>query len=161
MKRWLSLVAFLALVVLVSWWGSRFVPGEWYAGLTKPAWNPPNWLFGPVWSALYVMMAIAAWQVWNADHPRRILAIAAFVVQLALNGAWSWLFFGLHRPGVAMADLALLIVLVAVTMGLFFSVRRSAGLLLLPYIAWLGFAWFLNVTLWRLNGGGLNTLLGG
>lgn len=161
MKRWASLAMFLALVVLVSWWGSQFPPGQWYAGLIKPAWNPPDWVFGPVWAALYVMMAIAAWQVWLSSHPNRLPALALWLTQLAFNGAWSWLFFGLERPGVAMVELAFLLLLVAATTWLFFRIRRSAGMLLLPYLAWTAFAWLLNLSLWRLNGGGLGTLLGG
>ena len=161
MKRWGSLLFFLLLVVVVSWWGSRFLPGEWYAGLTKPAWNPPSWVFGPVWSLLYVMMAVAAWQVWNSEHERRLPAVTLWVVQLVFNGAWSWLFFGLHRPGVAMFELAALLVLVVVTTILFNTIRRSAALLMVPYILWLLFALALNVALWRLNGGGLDTLMGG
>jgi tryptophan-rich sensory protein len=154
------LLAFLALVVLVSWWGSRFLPGEWYAGLTKPSWNPPAWVFGPVWSTLYVLMAVAAWQIWNSDHPGRLQAIALWLVQLVFNGAWSWLFFGLHRPGVAMFELAVLVVLVVLTIRSFRAIRPIAAALMLPYLAWIGFALALNVALWRLNGGSLQTLLG-
>jgi tryptophan-rich sensory protein len=161
MKRWGSLLAFLFLVILVSWWGSRFMPGEWYAGLTKPDWNPPSWLFGPVWATLYVLMAVAAWQVWNSNHPRRLLAISLWIVQLVFNGAWSWLFFGLHRPGIAMFELAGLIGLVIVTTWTFYTIRPAAAGLMLPYLAWITFALILNVTLWQLNGGGLATLLGG
>lgn len=161
MKRWGSLAVFLALVVLVSFWGSRFLPGEWYAGLAKPSWNPPSWVFGPVWSALYVLMAVAAWQIWNSEHPRRVIAVAAWLIQLVFNGAWSWIFFGLHRPGIAMLELAGLIVLVAVTIRLFQGIRPVSAALMLPYLAWIVFAFALNVTLWRLNGGGLQTLLGG
>lgn len=159
MKRWGSLLVFLALVIVVSWWSSRFAPGQWYAGLAKPVWNPPSWLFAPVWSLLYVMMAVAAWQVWNSDHPRRIPAVTLWLVQLLFNGVWSWLFFGLHRPGIAMFELTFLLVLVVAVTLLFKTIRRSAALLMVPYIAWLMFALALNVALWNLNGGGLNTLL--
>ena len=161
MKRWGSLLLFLLLVIVVSWWGSRFHPGEWYYGLTKPAWNPPSWVFGPVWSLLYVMMAVAAWQVWNSEHERRLPAITLWLVQLVLNGAWSWLFFGLHRPGIAMFELAALLSVVIATTALFNVIRRSAALLMLPYVLWLMFALALNVALWKLNGGGLSTLTGG
>jgi tryptophan-rich sensory protein len=154
-------LAFLALVVLVSWWSSRFMPGQWYAGLDKPSWNPPSWVFGPVWSLLYVMMAVAAWQVWNTDHPLRLQAVTLWLIQLVFNGAWSWLFFGMHRPGVAMFDLAVLLALVVFTTIAFHRIRRSAALLLTPYVAWLVFALALNVALWSRNGGGLSTLFGG
>jgi len=155
------LVVFLALVALVSWWGSRFLPGEWYAALDKPSWNPPSWVFAPVWSTLYLLMAVAAWQVWNSDHPLRSQAVSLWLAQLLFNGAWSWLFFGLHRPGVAMFELAALIVLVVLTIRSFRAIRPAAAWLMLPYLAWISFALVLNVTLWRLNGGGLQTLLGG
>lgn len=161
MKRWGSLVFFLLLVVLVSWWGSRFAPGEWYAGLQKPAWNPPSWVFAPVWSLLYVLMAVAAWQVWNTEHQRRLTAVTLWLIQLLFNGAWSWLFFGLNRTGIAMFELAALLALVVATTMTFNSIRRSAALLMLPYITWLAFALALNVALWKLNGGGVGTLLGG
>lgn len=160
MRRWVSLLVFLGLVVVVSWWGSRFMPGEWYAGLTKPSWNPPAWVFGPVWSALYVLMAVAAWQVWNSDHPARVQAVSLWLAQLLVNGAWSWLFFGLHRPGVAMFELAALVVLVVLTIRAFRAIRPVAAALMLPYLAWISFALALNVALWRLNGGSLQTLLG-
>jgi len=161
MKRWGSLVLFLALVVLVSWWGSRFMPGQWYAELIKPGWNPPAWVFGPVWSTLYVLMAVAAWQVWNSGHAGRVTAIGLWLLQLIFNGAWSWLFFGLNRPGIAMFELAALVVLVAITCAAFYRIRPAAAGMLLPYLAWVCFALVLNVTLWRLNGGGISTLLGG
>jgi tryptophan-rich sensory protein len=160
MKRWGSLVVFLVLVALVSFWGSRFLPGEWYAGLSKPSWNPPAWVFGPVWTTLYVLMAVAAWQVWNTDHPGRKLAASLWGVQLVFNGAWSWLFFGLHRPGVAMFELAALVGLVVLTIWKFRAIRPVAAWLMVPYLAWIFFALALNVALWRLNGGSLQTLLG-
>ncbi len=159
-NHWGSLIIFLLLVIGVSFFAAQFTPGEWYAGLVKPAWNPPNWLFAPVWSLLYVMIAVAGWQVWMSDHSRRALALVLWSAQLVLNAAWSWLFFGLERTGVAMFELAALLVLVIVTAAVFRDIRRSASILLLPYIAWLGYALSLNVAIWRLNGGGLNTLLG-
>jgi tryptophan-rich sensory protein len=158
-KRWGSLLFFLLVVVLVSWWGSRFLPGEWYAGLVKPSWNPPSWVFGPVWSLLYVMMAVAAWQVWNSDHERRLPAVTLWLVQLLFNGAWSWLFFGLNRPGIAMFELAFLLALVVATTILFRIIRPSAALLMVPYVLWLAFALALNVALWNLNGGSVSTLI--
>ena len=148
------------LVVLVSAFGAQFGTGTWYAELQKPEWNPPGWVFGPVWSTLYLLMAIAAWLVWNSSHAARNGAIALWCVQLVVNAAWSWLFFGLHRPGWALADLALLIVAVVWTLRKFYTIRPLAGILLLPYLAWILFAWVLNLTLWRMNGGGLDTLFG-
>ena len=155
-----SFLVFLALVVLMSAFGSQFGTGEWYAGLNKPAWNPPSWVFAPVWSTLYLLMSIAAWMVWNSGHEARNTAIAYWLAQLVLNGIWSWLFFGLHRPGWALGDLALLIVVLVLTIRKFHAIRAPAAYLLLPYLAWVMFAWVLNLALWQMNGGGFGTILG-
>ena len=132
--------------------GALFMPGEWYETLRKPAWNPPGWLFGPVWSALYTMMAVAAWQVWKRGGfvaQRRPLTL--FLAQLVLNAAWTPLFFGLHRPGLAFAEILLLWLAIAATLVAFWPVSRTAAGLLAPYLAWVSFAAVLNGTLWRLN----------
>ena len=132
--------------------GAWFMPGEWYASLAKPRWNPPSWYFAPVWSALYVMMAVAAWMVWQRggwSAPRRPLAL--FLGQLALNALWTPLFFGGHRMGLALAEIMLLWLAIVGTVRAFWSVNRVAAWLLVPYLAWVSFAAFLNFTLWRLN----------
>jgi len=133
--------------------GAVFMPGEWYASLKKPAWNPPGWVFGPVWTALYAMMAVAAWLVWRrggfSTH-RKPLVI--FLVQLVLNAGWTPLFFGLHSPGLAFAEIVLLWLAIAATIVVFRPVSRTAMLLLVPYLAWVSFATALNFALWRLNG---------
>jgi translocator protein len=132
--------------------GAFFSPGEWYAALAKPSWNPPAWLFGPVWSALYTMMAVAAWLVWKRGGfagQRRPLAL--FLTQLTLNAAWSPLFFGLQWPGVAFAEILLLWLAILATLVSFLSVNKVAGWLLSPYLAWVSFAAVLNFTLWRMN----------
>lgn len=132
--------------------GGWFPPGEWYASLQKPAWNPPGWIFGPVWTALYTMMAVAAWLVWRQggwEKQRRPLLI--FLAQLTLNALWTPLFFGLHWPGVAFAEIMLLWLAIAATIAAFRPVSRPAMLLLVPYLAWVSFAAVLNFTLWRLN----------
>ncbi len=127
-------------------------PGEWYAGLRKPAWNPPAWIFGPVWSVLYSLMACAAWLVWKrGGWGLRRGPLVLFLVQLALNAAWSPLFFGLHAPGWAAVDIVLLWVALIATVTAFRPVSRIAAVLLLPYAAWVSFAAVLNFTLWRLN----------
>jgi benzodiazapine receptor len=130
--------------------GARFKPGAWYAGIRKPSWTPPNRLFAPVWTLLYAMMAVAAWLVWRQTGPSG--AVGLFVLQLALNGVWSWLFFGLHRPGLAFADIVALWLAILATLVTFWNVRALAGLLLAPYLAWVTFATALNAALWRLNG---------
>jgi benzodiazapine receptor len=126
--------------------------GSWYAGVHKPAWNPPNWVFGPVWTTLYLMMALAAWLVWrDGGWQRRAVPLGLFVLQWVLNTAWTPLFFGLHRPGVAAVDIALLWVVLITTLILFWRTDKRAGGLMIPYLAWVTFAAVLNVTICRLN----------
>jgi len=129
-----------------------FVPGEWYASLQKPSWTPPNWLFGPVWTALYTMMGVAAWLVWQrGGFERRRTALRLFLLQLFFNALWSPLFFGMHNPGLAFVDLLLLWLALVATATAFWKVRPVAGALLLLYLAWVSFAGGLNFALWRLN----------
>ena len=133
--------------------GAQFTPGTWYAGLAKPAWTPPGWVFAPVWTILYLLMAVAAWLVTlNGEWRQRRLPLALFILQLAVNAAWSWLFFGLQRPGWALLNILMLWGLVSVTVVLFLNTRRVAGILLLPYWGWLTLAAALNAAIWRLNG---------
>lgn len=149
-----SLVAWLAASFSAALIGgiatSRSV-GTWYAALNKPLWNPPGWLFGPVWSVLYTMMGVAAWIVWRTDHPVKPLAIGLFVAQLALNALWSWLFFGWRMPGFAFLEIAILWVVILATAVSFWRISPVAGWLLVPYLAWVGFASVLNFTIWRMN----------
>lgn len=143
---WLLVTFAVALV------GSLPTPGEWYAGLRKPAWTPPNQLFGPVWLLLYTLMAFAAWLVWHhGGLLRQALPLGAYGVQLALNGLWSWVFFGWRAPGWAFAEILLLAVTIGVTIRLFARVSRPAAWLLVPYLAWVVFAAGLNLAIWRLN----------
>ncbi len=150
--RWLGLMAWLALSFSAAAMSGLFMPGEWYALLKKPSWNPPAWVFGPVWTALYTMMAVAAWLVWKGGGfaaQRRPLTF--FLAQLALNAAWTPLFFGLHWTGVAFAEIVLLWLAIATTIAAFRPVSRAAAWLLAPYLAWVSFAAVLNFALWRLN----------
>lgn len=129
-----------------------FPPGEWHAALAKPSWNPPNWLFGPVWTLLYTMMAVAVWLVWRErgwSGAREQLIL--FGMQLALNAAWSWLFFGLHRPDLALIDIVLLWLAILLTILSFREFSQTAAWLLVPYLAWVTFATLLNLALWRMN----------
>ena len=126
--------------------------GGWYAELAKPAWNPPGWVFGPVWTVLYAMMAVAAWRVWlHGGWAKQKAALGLFVVQWALNALWTPLFFGLQQPGWALAEILVLLAAILATLRAFWRVDRSAGLLLLPYAAWVAFATVLNWAIWRLN----------
>ncbi len=136
--------------------GSQSGPGAWYASLNKPSWNPPNWVFAPVWTALYTIMAVSAWMVWKRVGLRGgLVPLAAFVIQLVLNAAWSWCFFGQHNPGLAFAEILVLWTAIAVTLFQFHRVSPVAAALLVPYLAWVSFAAVLNLAIWRLNPGGL------
>ena len=147
-----SLVVWLIICLGVGFFGSQFTPGTWYTSLDKPVWNPPSSIFAPVWTCLYILMALAVWYVWiQAGHPGRIHAVAVFVVQLVLNGLWSYFFFGLHRPGAAFLEIIVMWGAILVTMVLFWKIRPLAGILLMPYLLWVSFASVLNHQLWRLN----------
>jgi len=145
----LGLVGWLVLCFGAAAVGARFRPGAWHAGLRKPSWTPPNWLFAPVWTLLYAMMAVAAWLAWQGVGLSWESGL--FLVQLVLNAAWTWLFFGLKRPALALADILALWLAIAATLVTFWQLRPLAGLLLAPYLAWVTFAAALNAALWRLN----------
>lgn len=125
----------------------------WYQTLQKPAFSPPSWLFGPVWTILYLLMGVAAWLVWRKGlgDPTVRTALILFIIQLALNTAWSFIFFGARQPGLAFAELIVLWVAILLTMIWFLRVSTAAGLLLAPYILWVTFAGALNFEIWRLN----------
>jgi len=126
--------------------------GTWYQQIRKPGFSPPDWVFGPVWTALYAMMAVAAWLVWRkGDAAGRTVALTLFGVQLALNAAWSPIFFGLRSFGWALADIVALWLAIVATLVAFLRVSAPAGLLLVPYLAWVSFAAVLNFGIWRLN----------
>ncbi len=150
-----ALLVFLAAVAAVAALGSAPTASSvasWYPTVAKPPWTPPSWLFGPVWTVLYVLMAVAGWLVWRTRVPARRGALVLFGVQLALNGLWSWLFFGWHRIGLGLLDIALLWLAIVATIRAFARVRTAAAWLMLPYLAWVSFAMALNLAIWRLNG---------
>jgi benzodiazapine receptor len=144
----------LAVVAAGSLVGVFFAPGAWFAGLAKPDWNPPSWLFGPVWTLLYALMGTAAWLVWRepvGTRAERRGAWLAFAVHALLNLAWTPLFFGLQQPGLAFADIcAVWLALLATTLR-FGRLRPLAGYLLLPQVLWVSFALVLNGTIWLMN----------
>lgn len=151
-KTILGLCGWVLLCFAAASAGALWTPGEWYAALQKPSWNPPGWVFGPVWSALYALMAVAAWLVWRrGGFAAQGRPLGVFLAQLALNALWTPLFFGLHQPGVAFAEILLLWLAIAWTIALFLRVNGPAAWLLVPYLAWVSFAAVLNGTLWRLN----------
>jgi translocator protein len=148
-KNFATFAGFVAVTFIAPALGAWAMPGEWYASLRKPSWNPPSWLFGPVWTVLYISMATAAWMVWRRVGSRRALDL--YAVQLALNAAWTPIFFGLKMPALAFAEILFLLAAVIATALAFGKAHRVAGLLFVPYVAWVAFATFLNFTLWRLN----------
>jgi translocator protein len=148
-KSALALVGFLFISYAVAVISSTFSPGVWYAGLVKPSWNPPSWIFGPVWTLLYGMIAVAAWRVWRVKDSQ--LALGMWALHLVPNMLWSYFFFSAHRMDYALVDITFLLVGIVATMGLFAQRDRIAALLLVPYLAWVSFATLLNWTLLRLN----------
>jgi benzodiazapine receptor len=154
-RKWLMLAALLLLVFIVATVGSAFttpkIPG-WYAGLNKPFFNPPSWVFGPVWTALYIAMAFAAWRVWLApDSTLRSAALAWFFVQLFLNALWSPVFFGMEAPGIGLVIILALLAALAMTVRSFLAVDRFAGRTMMPYLVWVAFASVLNASILLMN----------
>jgi tryptophan-rich sensory protein len=161
MNSALKLVIAVALPVVVgglSGFATAKGVSDWYPTLVKPSFNPPAWVFGPVWTVLYIMMGVAAYLVWlrGFDSEGVRAALAVFVIQLALNGLWSILFFGMQQPGWALAEIVVLWVAIGATVWLFWRVVPAAGVLLLPYWAWVSFATVLNASLWWLNRPGVS-----
>lgn len=145
----LSLAVFVVLVIATASTGILFRPGDWYETLRKPAWTPPNWLFGPVWMVLYVMIAVAGWLVWKSADGSAALSLWA--AQLALNGLWSYLFFGQRRMDLAFVDVVLLWLAIAGFILLAWPASPIAATLFVPYLVWVTIAAALNLTVWRLN----------
>ena len=153
--RWVSLILWMTVCLAVGAvsgrWTATEIPG-WYRTLTHPAIAPPNWVFAPVWTMLYVLMAVAAWRVAEtAALPVRNLATGLFVAQLALNFCWSLIFFRSHAIGWALVEVLALWAAIAASMALFWQVDRVAAWLMAPYLAWVSFASVLNFAFWRLN----------
>lgn len=156
MTQALALVVAVLLPLAVGGLGSLATFGavrEWYPTLVRPSFAPPTWVFGPVWTALYLMMGLACWLVWRHGiaRPEVRSALVLYGVQLVFNLAWSWLFFGLRQPLLALLDIGILLALVALTAFRFDAVSRAAAGLMLPYLAWVTFATVLNAGFWWLN----------
>lgn len=151
----ISLAGFLLTCFAVAGLGSLATTPEiptWYSSIKKPSWTPPNWLFGPVWTLLYAAMAVAAWLVWKrAGWEQGQGALTLFAIQLALNLAWSFIFFKFHSPGWAFAEIIALWVAIAATTLKFAGVSSVAALLLVPYLIWVSYAAALNFAVWRMN----------
>jgi translocator protein len=153
---WLTLFVFILISQSAGFIGSLFTAGSinsWYSTLVKPALNPPGWVFGPVWFLLYTLMGVAAWYVWREGYKKKKVqkALAMFGVQLFLNALWSIIFFGMNKPGVALIEIVLLWGAIAWTIAVFSRISRLAGYLLVPYIAWVSFAMYLNYAIYALN----------
>lgn len=153
-KQIVGLLGWLALSFVASGIGAvaSVRAASFYGELTQPAWAPPSWVFGPMWTLLYAMMAVAAWLVWrNGGFRPNRTALSLFLVQLAVNALWSWLFFAWLLGAWAFFDILLLWVLIVATLVSFWRVRPAAGMLLLPYLLWVSFAGALNYAVWQLN----------
>lgn len=125
----------------------------WYATLMKPEWNPPGWLFGPVWTTLYTLMGIALYRVWKKGIDKKSVrpAVLLFLIHLAFNAAWSIIFFGLHSITGALVEIVMLLILIVAVIEKFYKIDRTAAYLLIPYVVWVSFATFLTFTIWILN----------
>jgi tryptophan-rich sensory protein len=136
---------FLVIVFAAASTGALFPPGDWYAGLWKPFWTPPNWVFAPAWTVLYVLIAIAGWMIFSQRGP----APAKYLwgSQLILNALWSWIFFGLHKPVLALLDIAALLACIAALVIVSYPRQRTVSWLLLPYLAWVAYASTLNAAI--------------
>lgn len=145
----LALAGFILITFCAPLLSLGSMPGAWYIGLNKPVWNPPSWLFGPAWTLLYTLMAVAAWLVWKRVGFSRSLGL--YFVQLAFNAAWTPIFFGAHQLGWALIEILIMWIMILLTLLSFSRVNPTAGWLFAPYLAWVSFASFLNFTLWRLN----------
>ena len=153
--RWIGLALFVVVCLGAGGLGAIATTPEidgWYTTIEKPTWNPPDDVFGPVWTTLFLMMAIAGWFVWQRAGVRdAAMALTLFGVQLVLNVAWSWIFFAAHLPGWAFVEIIILWLAILATTVAFFRSSRSAGWLMLPYLAWVSFASMLNFAIWRMN----------
>jgi translocator protein len=154
-RRWLVLAGFVVICFAAAGIGSLLTSrsvGTWYQQLNKPPWTPPDSVFGPVWTALYLLMAVSAWLVWvRAGLAKSHTALSVFFAQLALNVLWSALFFAMRNPAAALGEIAVLWVVILATAVLFWRIRPLSGWLMLPYLLWVSFAGFLNFSIWNMN----------
>ncbi len=153
-RSWMSLIFFIVGCLGIGYLGSLATSSslqDWHASLRKPPLNPPNWIFGPVWSALYILMAIAGWRLWRVSSAYRFRARFLFVFQLILNGLWSPIFFGLRNPLAGLADIVLLWSVLLMLIRTSWREDRVSYWLLMPYFLWVSFATYLNFAIWWLN----------
>jgi translocator protein len=145
-------VGWLVLTFGAAAVGARFLPDEWYRQLNKPSWNPPNSIFAPVWTILYFLMATAAWLIWRRHGiSAALVPFSLYILQLLLNTAWTWLFFGKHQIRGALIDIVALWIVILATLLSFWRLETLAGIFLVPYLAWVSFATILNWAIWQKN----------
>lgn len=149
MKQVLGFIVCAVLVAAAAGFASLFMPGTWYDSLVKPPWTPPDWVFGPVWSVLYIMIAIAGWLALRSKGFSIIFVV--WLLALVFNAAWSWLMFGENLIGWALVDIIALLVAIVVFIGVVWPFSKLAALLFVPYAAWVGYATSLNFAIWMLN----------
>jgi translocator protein len=153
--KYLFLIGSILLALSAGWIGAFFTVSSvdsWYTTLVQPSFAPPAWVFGPVWTLLYILMGISAFIIWqHRSHALSRIALMVYGVQLVLNTCWSIIFFGMQNPGWAFAEILVLLIMIIITTGLFWRVSRVAGALLIPYLAWVSFASYLNYAIWILN----------
>jgi benzodiazapine receptor len=150
----LVLPVFVGACFLAAATGAVFPPGDWYERLAKPSWRPPNWLFAPVWTVIYLTIAVSGWLVWRKyGFAGATLPLAIYLLQLLLNAAWTPIFFGLRRPDLAFFEIVMLWLSIVATIATFRSLNAAAAWLLLPYLAWVTFAAMPNFSVWSLNRG--------
>ena len=156
MKNWVKLIVSLLIPQLIGASGAYFTitgRGSWYQQIQRPEWNPPNWIFGPVWTTLYVLMGIAFYLVWKAEAPQKLKrpAMLFWALQMILNFFWSFIFFGQHQIGLAFAEIIILWLMILLTIFAFARINKLAAWLMVPYISWVSFATLLNYAIWQLN----------
>src|ERR1044072_4998922 len=149
MTSWITFLPFMAIVVVVAISGGIFIPGQWYKSLRKPSWTPPDWLFGPAWTVLYFMIALAGWRIWQAQGWG--IALGIWSLNLVFNGAWSWLMFGRHRIQAAFVDACAMVVTIVAFVATSWPIDPVAACLFVPYLVWTSFAAALNLSILRLN----------
>jgi len=158
MERLIALAVFLILVVAAAAAGGQFTSGDWYLAMHQPGWNPSAMVMASAWAVLYVLMAVSAWMVWETMRGLASVALGWWGVQLILGVCWSWMFFGLHRTGWALAVMSLWLLAVIMVIKTFRSIKLEASTLMMPVAGWLLFSWVLNFVQWHLNGGGIGSV---
>ena len=158
MQNLVSLAVFLLLAVIAAVVGGVFVGGEWYQQVQQPAWNPPAPLMALLWGLYFVLVAVSAWMVWQSMRGLAAGALALWGLMLLLGIAWSWIYFGLHRPGWALGPMSLWLAAGVLVLRAFRPIRPETVRFMLPVVAWLAFSWLLNLVQWLKNGGGLGSI---